>query len=48
MVKKALPLPRDGASIVLTGSSAANAGIPAFSVYRTTKAAIRNFAWGEC
>jgi NAD(P)-dependent dehydrogenase (short-subunit alcohol dehydrogenase family) len=45
-VKKALPLLRDGASIILTGSSAASAGMPAFSVYSATKAAIRNFARG--
>ena len=45
-VKKALPLLRDGSSIILTGSSAANRGIPAFSVYSASKAAIRNFARG--
>lgn len=45
-VKKALPLLRDGASIILTGSSAANGGWPAFSVYSASKAAIRNFARG--
>ena len=45
-VQKALPLLRDGASVILTGSSAANAGMPAFSVYSATKAAIRNFARG--
>ena len=43
-VQKALPLLRDGASIVLTGSTAAVTGIPAFSVYSASKAAIRNFA----
>jgi NAD(P)-dependent dehydrogenase (short-subunit alcohol dehydrogenase family) len=46
IVKKALPLLRDGASIILTGSSAANGGTPAFSVYSASKAAIRNFARG--
>lgn len=43
-VQKALPLMRDGGSIILTGSTAASTGIPAFSVYSATKAAIRNFA----
>jgi NAD(P)-dependent dehydrogenase (short-subunit alcohol dehydrogenase family) len=43
-VQKALPLLRDGASVILTGSSAAHVGIPAFSVYAATKAAIRSFA----
>jgi NAD(P)-dependent dehydrogenase (short-subunit alcohol dehydrogenase family) len=43
-VQKALPLLRDGASVILTGSSAAHVGIPAFSVYSATKAAIRSFA----
>ncbi len=45
-VQKALPLLKDGASIVLTGSTAAVTGIPAFSVYSASKAAIRNFARG--
>lgn len=45
-VQKALPLLRDGASIILTGSSAANAGMPSFSIYSASKAAIRNFARG--
>lgn len=43
-VQKALPLLRDGASIILTGSTAAVRAMPAFSVYGATKAAIRNFA----
>lgn len=43
-VQKALPLLRDGASVVLTGSTSAVTGIPAFSVYSASKAAIRNFA----
>ncbi|KWK72262.1 oxidoreductase [Burkholderia ubonensis] len=43
-VQKALPLLKDGASIVLTGSTSAVTGIPAFSVYSASKAAIRNFA----
>ncbi|WP_428395651.1 SDR family NAD(P)-dependent oxidoreductase [Lichenicoccus sp.] len=45
-VQKALPLLRDGSSIILTGSTAANMGVPAFSVYSATKAAIRSFARG--
>ena len=43
-VQKALPLLRDGAAIVLTGSTAGSSGTPAFSVYGATKAAIRSFA----
>ena len=43
-VQKALPLLRDGASIVLTGSTTGSSGTPAFSVYSATKAAVRNFA----
>jgi NAD(P)-dependent dehydrogenase (short-subunit alcohol dehydrogenase family) len=42
-VQKALPLLNDGASIVLSGSSAATNGTPAFSVYAASKAAIRSF-----
>jgi NAD(P)-dependent dehydrogenase (short-subunit alcohol dehydrogenase family) len=45
-VQKALPLLRDGASVILTGSTSATTGIPAFSVYSASKAAIRNFARG--
>lgn len=43
-VQKALPLLVDGASIILTGSTAASTGAPAFSVYGASKAAIRAFA----
>lgn len=43
-VQKALSLLRDGASVILTGSTAAVTGIPAFSVYSASKAAIRSFA----
>ncbi|TDH63837.1 SDR family oxidoreductase [Dankookia rubra] len=43
-VQKALPLLKDGASVILTGSTAATKGTPAFSVYSASKAAIRNFA----
>ena len=45
-VRKALPLLRDGASVILAGSTSAVTGIPAFSVYSASKAAIRNFARG--
>lgn len=43
-VQKALPLLRDGASIILTSSTSTTRSIPGFSVYGATKAAIRNFA----
>jgi NAD(P)-dependent dehydrogenase (short-subunit alcohol dehydrogenase family) len=43
-VVKALPVMRDGASVILTGSTAASTGTPAFSVYAASKAAIRSFA----
>jgi NAD(P)-dependent dehydrogenase (short-subunit alcohol dehydrogenase family) len=43
-VQKALPLLVDGASIVMTGSTAGSMGMPGLSVYAATKAAIRNFA----
>lgn len=43
-VQKALPLLRDGASIILTSSTTGTAGTENFSVYSATKAAIRNFA----
>lgn len=43
-VQKALPLLKDGASIVLTGSTTSISGTPSFSVYSATKAAVRNFA----
>jgi NAD(P)-dependent dehydrogenase (short-subunit alcohol dehydrogenase family) len=43
-VQKALPLLSDGASVILTGSTAATVGNPAFGVYGASKAAIRSFA----
>ena len=43
-VQKALPLLRDGGSIVLTASTVSISGTPALSVYSATKAAVRNFA----
>lgn len=45
-VQKALPLLRDGASVILNGSVAASSGGFAFSIYSATKAAIRSFARG--
>jgi NAD(P)-dependent dehydrogenase (short-subunit alcohol dehydrogenase family) len=43
-VQKALPLMSAGGSMILTGSTTATMGTPAFSVYSATKAALRNFA----
>jgi NAD(P)-dependent dehydrogenase (short-subunit alcohol dehydrogenase family) len=43
-VQKALPLFREGGSIVLNASITASTGGPAFSVYSATKAAVRSFA----
>jgi len=43
-IQKALPLLRDGASIILTSSTTGTAGTENFSVYSATKAAVRNFA----
>lgn len=43
-VQKALPLLRDGASIILNASVAASKGIEGGSVYSATKAAVRSFA----
>jgi NAD(P)-dependent dehydrogenase (short-subunit alcohol dehydrogenase family) len=43
-VQKALPLMRDGGSIIMTGSIAGVKGFPGLSVYSATKAAIRSFA----
>ena len=45
-VQKALPLLGKGSSVILTGSIASIKGIPAFSVYDATKAAVRSFARG--
>src|ERR1700686_5491332 len=42
-VRKALPLLKDGGSIILTGSVAGVKGTAAFGVYGATKAAIRSF-----
>jgi NAD(P)-dependent dehydrogenase (short-subunit alcohol dehydrogenase family) len=43
-VQKALPLLRDGASIILNGSVAAVKGFPGTSVYSASKAVARSFA----
>jgi len=43
-VQKALPLLREGGSLVLNASMAASKGMPAFSVYAASKAAVRSFA----
>ncbi len=43
-VQKALPLLKDGGSIILTSSTAAVKGTENFSVYSASKAAVRNFA----
>jgi NAD(P)-dependent dehydrogenase (short-subunit alcohol dehydrogenase family) len=45
-VQKALPLLSAGSSIILTGSTAGVMGLPQFSVYGASKAAIRNLARG--
>ena len=42
-VQKALPLMKDGGSIILTGSVAGVKGTPAFGVYGASKAALRSF-----
>src|SRR5207245_1093492 len=44
MVQKALPLHRDGASMILTSSIVGSKGNPAVSVYTATTAAVRSFA----
>jgi NAD(P)-dependent dehydrogenase (short-subunit alcohol dehydrogenase family) len=48
-VQKALPLMREGGSIILTGSSAGTTGAPGFTTYSASKAAVRNLArtWAE-
>lgn len=43
-VQKALPLLRDGASVILTGSVTGSTGTAAFSIYSASKAAVRNLA----
>ena len=43
-VQKALPLLRDGSSVILTSSIVGSKGLPGVSVYSATKAALRSFA----
>jgi NAD(P)-dependent dehydrogenase (short-subunit alcohol dehydrogenase family) len=43
-VQKALPLMKEGGSIILNSSVAGSKGRPAFGVYAATKAAVRSFA----
>ncbi len=43
-IQKALPLLKDGGSIILTTSTADQKGFPNTSVYSATKAAVRNLA----
>lgn len=43
-VQKALPLLTDGASVILTGSTAAVKGTANFSIYSASKAAVRSLA----
>ncbi|MBB6144253.1 NAD(P)-dependent dehydrogenase (short-subunit alcohol dehydrogenase family) [Silvibacterium bohemicum] len=43
-VQKALPLMSNGGAILLCGSNASQAGVPGFTVYSATKAAVRSFA----
>ena len=45
-VQKALPLIKDGGSIILNSSVANVKGLPAFTVYAAAKAAVRSFARG--
>ena len=43
-VQKALPLMSGGGVVLLCGSNASQAGVPGFTAYSATKAAIRSFA----
>lgn len=43
-VQKALPLMPPGSTVVINGSIVSIKGVPAFSVYSATKAALRSFA----
>lgn len=43
-VQRALPLLRDGGAIVLVGSANHTKGLPEYTVYSATKAALRSFA----
>ena len=43
-IQKALPLMKEGGSIILNGSGAWQKGIPMYATYGATKAALRSFA----
>ena len=43
-VQKALPLLKDGSSVILNASIVSHTGPPAFSTYSASKAAVRSFA----
>ncbi|RYC43358.1 glucose 1-dehydrogenase [Pectobacterium zantedeschiae] len=43
-IQKAIPLLRDNASIIITGSVAGSKGTPGMGIYGATKAAVRSFA----
>jgi NAD(P)-dependent dehydrogenase (short-subunit alcohol dehydrogenase family) len=45
-VQKALPLLKDGGSIILTSSNANELGVPGLTAYAASKAAVRSFARG--
>jgi NAD(P)-dependent dehydrogenase (short-subunit alcohol dehydrogenase family) len=42
-VQKALPLIRTGGSVILIGSAAGSLGVPGYSAYSATKAALRSY-----
>jgi NAD(P)-dependent dehydrogenase (short-subunit alcohol dehydrogenase family) len=42
-VQKALPLMRDGGSVIVVGSIAGYAGVPGYTTYSATKAALRSY-----
>jgi NAD(P)-dependent dehydrogenase (short-subunit alcohol dehydrogenase family) len=42
-VQKALPLIRNGGSVILIGSAAGRMGVPGYSAYSATKAALRSY-----
>ena len=42
-MQKALPLIRDGGSVILIGSVAGYIGVPGYSAYSATKAALRSY-----